>query len=144
MDNALLEKALLLAAAAHKGQTDKAGRAYIFHPLRVAQRCQRTEEKIVALLHDVIEDSAFSADDLRAAGFPEEIVEAVLAVTRREGECYEEFIMRANQNAIGRHVKLHDIEDNMDITRLDHLTADDLERLNRYLKAYRYLLAPHA
>lgn len=140
MNNNLLEKALVIATKAHEGQKDKAGSPYILHPIRVSNRCLTDEEKIVALLHDVIEDTNVSASDLLASGFPRNIVEAVLSVTRNEGESYEDFVIRSKQNPIGRQVKLHDLEDNMDITRFNQLTERDLVRLNKYLKAYRSLI----
>ncbi len=139
-DNELMEKALGIATKAHKGQTDKAGAPYIFHPIRVALRCSTSKEKTVALLHDVIEDTSVTPDDLLSEGFPPEIVDAVLSVTKKEGESYMDFVARAKENPIGRQVKLHDIQDNMDITRLPQLTADDLPRLNKYLEAYRLLI----
>lgn len=140
MNNNLLEKALVIATKAHEGQKDKAGSPYILHPIRVSNRCLTDEEKIVALLHDVIEDTNVSASDLLASGFPRNIVEAVLSVTRNEGESYEDFVIRSKQNPIGRQVKLHDLVDNMDITRFNQLTEKDLVRLNKYLKAYRSLI----
>lgn len=140
MNNNLLEKALVIATKAHEGQKDKAGSPYILHPIRVSNRCLTDEEKIVALLHDVIEDTNVSASDLLASGFPRNIVEAVLSVTRNEGESYEDFVIRSKQNPIGRQVKLHDLEDNMDITRFNQLTEKDLVRLNKYLKGYRSLI----
>lgn len=140
MNNNLLEKALVIATKAHEGQKDKAGSPYILHPIRVSNRCLTDEEKIVALLHDVIEDTNVSASDLLASGFPRNIMEAVLSVTRNEGESYEDFVIRSKQNPIGRQVKLHDLEDNMDITRLRQLTEKDLKRLNKYLTAYRVLI----
>lgn len=140
MNNNLLEKALVIATKAHEGQKDKAGSPYILHTIRVSNRCLTDEEKIVALLHDVIEDTNVSASDLLASGFPRNIVEAVLSVTSNEGEIYEDFVIRSKQNPIGRQVKLHDLEDNMDITRFNQLTEKDLVRLNKYLKAYRSLI----
>lgn len=139
MSNEILEKALLIATKAHAGQTDKAGAAYIFHPLRVACRCFTDEEKIVALLHDAIEDTDVTVDYLLSEGFPQNIVDAILSVTRNEGESYEDFVRRCRQNAIGRQVKIHDLEDNMDISRLPQVTEKDLARLNRYIAAYKYL-----
>lgn len=137
--NELLDTALTIATKAHEGQTDKAGAPYIFHPIRVANRCLTDEEKIVALLHDVIEDSETSASDLLAKGFPHTIVDAVLSVTRNEDESYDEFIKRSRLNPIGRQVKIHDLEDNLDITRLAQVTENDIARLNKYISAYRYL-----
>ena len=135
----MFEKALHIAQKAHNGQTDKAGKPYILHPIRVAQRCNTDTERIVALLHDVIEDSEITPNNLYSAGFSKTIVDAVLSVTRREYESYFKFIERCSLNPIGRIVKIHDLEDNMDITRLDSLTESDLKRLNKYLKAYKYL-----
>lgn len=137
--NSLLEKALQIAVKAHSGQIDKAGAAYIFHPIRVSNRCSTDEERIVALLHDTIEDTEVTAEYLLMEGFPRNIVDAILSVTRNKDESYEDFIKRSRLNLIGRQVKLHDLEDNMDITRLEQITESDLSRLNKYLKAYKYL-----
>lgn len=135
----IFEKALHIAQKAHNGQTDKAGKPYILHPIRVAQRCNTDTERIVALLHDVIEDTEITPNNLYSAGFTKTIVDAVLSVTRREYESYFKFIKRCSLNPIGRIVKIHDLEDNMDITRLESLTERDVKRLNKYLKAYKYL-----
>lgn len=140
MNNNLLEKALVIAIKAHEGQKDKAGVPYILHPIRVSNRCKTDEERIVAILHDTIEDTDVTPDYLLSEGFPKSIVKAVLSVTRNEGESYEDFVIRSKQNPIGRQVKIHDLEDNMDITRLHSLSEKDLERLNKYLKAYRVLI----
>lgn len=141
MNNNLLEKALVIATKAHEGQTDKSGVPYILPPpLRVSNRCRTDEEKVVALLYDVIEDTNVTASYLLAEGFPPTIVEAVLSVTRNENESYDDFIFRSKLNPIGHQVKIHDLEDNMDITRLQSLSEKDLERLNKYLRAYRVLI----
>lgn len=140
MNNKLLEKALLIAIQAHEGQVDKSGSAYIFHPIRVSNRCNTEEERIAALLHDTIEDTWVTPEYLLSEGFPATIVEAILSVTRNENESYEDFILRSKQNHIGKQVKIHDLEDNMDITRLRQLTEKDMERLNKYLRAYRALI----
>lgn len=139
MERGLEEIALEIAERAHRGQKDKAGKEYIEHPKRVADKCDAAEERIVALLHDTIEDTDVTPEFLTENGFPEDIIDAVLSVTRREGESYEDFVRRAGQNPVGRQVKLHDLEDNMDIMRLDSLSDKDIERLNRYMRAYRYL-----
>ena len=135
----LLEKALQIATDAHLYQVDKAGVPYISHPIRVSNRCSTDDERIVALLHDTIEDTEVTAEYLLMEGFPRNIVDAILSVTRNEDENYEDFIKRSRLNPIGRQVKLHDLEDNMDITRLNELTEKDLYRLNKYIKAYKYL-----
>ena len=130
-----------IATKAHKGQVDKSGAVYIFHPIRVAELCTTEEEKIVALLHDTIEDTSVIAEYLLEQGFPRTIVDAVLGVTRRDDETYEEFVRRASLNPISKQVKIHDLEDNMDIRRLSEVTEKDLARLNKYLRAYKYLTA---
>ncbi len=137
--HSLLEKALYIATYAHKGQIDKGGAPYINHPIRVANKCISEEEKIVAYLHDVIEDTNVTTNDLLLQGFSPKIVEAVLSVTRKEDETYEDFIKRCGSNTIGRQVKIHDLEDNMDTTRLKTINKEDTLRVNKYKKAYDYL-----
>ena len=136
----LLDKAALICVTKHAGQRDKMGCAYFQHPMRVAMHCTTDAEKIVALLHDTIEDTDVTPDYLLAEGFPREIVDAILSVTKREGESYEDFVRRAKQNPIGRVVKLHDLEDNLNALRLDHFDADMAARYNKYLAARRFLL----
>ena len=133
----MLDKAISIAAQAHLGQLDRMGKPYILHPLRV-MFCFRSEtEMIVGALHDVVEDHPdWDLDRLRQEGFSEEIVQAVDHVTRREDETYDEFVERTAQNAIARRVKLADLEDNMDIKRLDTITAQDQDRLARYHRAW--------
>ncbi len=131
--------ALNLAVVAHNGQMDKGGEPYIFHSIRVANKCSNIEEKIVAYLHDVIEDTNISSDDLLSQGFPQKIVEAVVSVTKKRGENYEDFIKRCGSNPIGRQVKLRDLEDNMDMSRLKMIKEEDAARLNKYREAYGYL-----
>ena len=134
-----LETALKIAVEAHHGQKDKYGAPYILHPLRVMARLNSDPEKIVAVLHDVVEDTDWTLDQLRKKGFSAEIVEAIDCVTKREGEAYEEFVKRSASNSLARRVKLADLEDNMDVRRLETVTTKDMERLNRYLRAWRYL-----
>lgn len=136
----LLNLAKEIATRAHRSQVDKGGKPYIQHPLRVAERCEKTSEKIVAVLHDTIEDTFVTAEYLQEQGFPQIIVDGVLSVTHRKEETYEEYVKRAANNPIGRNVKVADLEDNMDIRRLETpLDECDLRRLNKYLKAYKYL-----
>lgn len=137
--NHLYDTALEIATKAHKGQKDKAGQDYILHPIRVAERCKDPRAKIIALLHDTIEDTDVTADYLRSAGFPEEIIEGVLAVTKHEGESYEAFVSRAAKNPLGKEVKIADLEDNMDIRRLKEITDRDVLRLRKYLRAWQNL-----
>lgn len=137
--NELYDLALLIAIRAHEGQEDKSEREYVMHPICVAERCKDPRAKIVALLHDTIEDTNITADYLRSEGFPEEIIGAVLSVTKQEGESYEDFVCRAAENPIGKEVKIADLEDNMDIRRLETISDDDVNRLRKYLKAWHYL-----
>ena len=138
----MLEEAIALAVEAHKKQKDKSGQPYILHPLRVMFRLQSETERIVAVLHDVVEDSEITFDDLRQMGYNEEVIEALDGVTRREEETYEEFINRSQQNPISRRVKFSDLEDNMDIRRLSReLTERDYKRLQRYKRAWLQLRA---
>lgn len=136
----LLEKAIAIAIKAHKGQVDKGGKPYIGHPYRVMDKVKTDEEKIVAVLHDTIEDTFVTPEYLKEQGFSQEIIEGVLSVTKKENEDYEEFIKRAALNPLGKAVKIADLEDNMDVRRLKYpMDIWDFKRLNKYLKAYNYL-----
>lgn len=137
----LLEKAIAIAVTAHRGQTDKSGAPYIGHPLRVMHRMESDTDRIVAVLHDVIEDTATTVADLRREGFTDEILDALAHLTKREGELYPDFVARAAVNPIARRVKLADLEDNLDIRRLESVTERDAKRLTKYLVAWRYLKA---
>jgi (p)ppGpp synthase/HD superfamily hydrolase len=130
-----LERAIAIAAAAHEGQVDKGGAPYILHPLRVMLRVNTLEERIVAVLHDVVEDCGISFDDLRNEGFSETVLMAIASVTKVPDESYEEFIERAAQNPIGRVVKLADLEENSDLSRIAQPSWEDLERVEKYRRA---------
>lgn len=136
----LFDLALKIAIQTHKEQKDKSGREYIMHPIRVAERCKDPRAKIVALLHDTIEDTGVTAEYLRNEGFTDEIVNGVLSVTKREGETYDDIVRRAAENALGREVKIADLEDNMDIRRLKEITEEDVARLRKYLRAWQCLI----
>lgn len=131
----LEQKALELAKRAHHGQTDKAGQAYINHPIAVAGVLTNAKEKTVALLHDVLEDSPYTAADLLQIGFPTDVVVAVQAITKRSGEKYEDYLARVKKNPLACVVKMADIRHNMDLSRLPTVTANDLERTEKYAKA---------
>ena len=135
----LLDMAALICVTKLQGQRDKMGCAYFQHPMRVAMRCSKDDEKIVALLHDTIEDTDVTPEYLLSEGFPQYIVDAILSVTKRDGESYEDFVNRAKENPIGRIVKIHDIEDNLDVMRLDEVSPDMAARFTKYLTALRYL-----
>jgi hypothetical protein len=134
-----IERAIKIAAEAHTGQVDKAGAPYILHPLRVMLRMQTNEERIVAVLHDVVEDSQWSLGLLRAEGFSEQVLRAIDSVTRRDSETYEEFVHRAGLDPIGRSVKLADLEDNCDLGRIAAPTEKDRARLDKYRRAIKQL-----
>ena len=136
----LFDRALQIAIQAHREQKDKSGREYIMHSIRVAERCKNPRAKIVALLHDTIEDTGVTAEYLHSEGFPDEIVNSVLSVTKQDGETYDDFVRRAAEDAIGREVKIADLEDNMDIRRLQKITEDDVARFRKYLRAWQYLI----
>ncbi|MDB4948959.1 MAG: pyrophosphokinae [Gemmatimonadetes bacterium] len=137
-----LEAAILLAAAAHRGQKDRAGAPYILHPLRLMLRMHTDAERIAAVLHDVVEDSEWTVDALRGEGFPDDVVDAVGALTRRAGESYDAAIRRAAAHPIARRVKVADLEDNMDVRRIAVVTPADADRLARYHRAWRLLTSP--
>ncbi|WP_433783121.1 HD domain-containing protein [Pseudomonas frederiksbergensis] len=130
-----LERAIAIAAAAHEGQVDKGGAPYILHPLKVMLRVNTLEERIVAVLHDVVEDCGVSLDDLRKEGFSETVLTAIASVTKAPGESYEAFVERAAQNPIGRVVKLADLEENSDLSRIAQPSWEDLERVEKYRRA---------
>jgi (p)ppGpp synthase/HD superfamily hydrolase len=130
-----LEDAIALAVEAHRGQKEKARQPYILHVLRVMFRLDTEHEQMTGVLHDLVEDTPYTRDDLRRLGYPELVVTAIDCLTRRENETYEEFVERAGAHPIARRVKLADLEDNMDIRRLSEVTERDLERLNRYIQA---------
>jgi (p)ppGpp synthase/HD superfamily hydrolase len=130
-----LERAIAIAAMAHAGQVDKGGAPYILHPLKVMMRMNTLEERIVAVLHDVVEDCGISLDDLRKEGFSEEILSAIESVTKVPGESYEDFVDRTAQNPIGRAVKLADLEENSDLSRIASPSWEDLERIEKYRRA---------
>ena len=135
-----LERAIEIATEAHRGQFDKAGNDYIGHPLRVMTEGKTTEEKIVGVLHDVVEDTDWTFERLAAEGFSGEIIEALRCVTKlSENEPYDKFIARVKENPLAVAVKLNDLSDNMDIRRLPYISDKDVKRLKKYLKAYKQL-----
>lgn len=137
----MLNKAIEIAIQAHNGQVDKAGHPYIGHPLRVMNMGITDEEKILGILHDVVEDSEWTFDQLTAVGFSMEIIDALRCLTKlSESEPYDQFIQRIQTNPLAVKVKINDLTDNMDIRRLTHISEQDVKRLQKYLKAYRLLL----
>ena len=139
---ATLERAIQIAVEAHAGQIDKAGQPYILHPLRVMLSLKTDDQRIVGVLHDVVEDcEGWDFGVLKAEGFKPRILKALKSVTKRKRgyEEYDDFVRRAMENDIGRHVKRADLIDNMDIMRISEPVEADFRRLARYRRAIRIL-----
>jgi (p)ppGpp synthase/HD superfamily hydrolase len=135
-----LERAIEIAARAHAGQVDKAGQPYILHPLRLMLAVTTPHERMTAVLHDVVEDTPITLDDLKSEGFPTEVLEAVHALTKTKGESRIAAARRAANNPIARVVKLADVTDNMDISRIPQPTEKDHARINEYEQVKALLL----
>jgi len=135
----IIEKSLEIALKAYSGQKDKAGKTYILHPLRIMAKMETEEEMAVALLHDVIEDSDYTSDDLLSEGIPSAIVEAVQLLSKVGNESYDQFVDRVSENPLASKIKIADIEDNINILRLESVDKKDLERVAKYHKAWRKL-----
>lgn len=136
-----LERAIEIATGAHAGQVDKNGVPYIEHPLAVMAKVSTNDERIVAVLHDVLEDTTVTVDDLRAEGATEPQITALLAVTRRPGEPYADAVRRALQDPIGRIVKRADHEHNADPVRLAMLPTEVATRLREKYASVKALFA---
>lgn len=135
----LEELAFEIAKEAHAGQTDKAGLDYILHPLQVAAEMTTDEEKAVALLHDIIEDTDVTASELLARGLPDNVVEAVKALTKKHNQNYAAYLAGVKKNRLATAVKLADLKHNSDLTRLEKITQKDRDRAEKYRKAIKYL-----
>ena len=136
---ALTKKALQIAFDAHKEQTDKSGLPYIFHPFHLAEQVETEEEICVALLHDVVEDTDIRFDDLRKAGFPAAVMEALTLMTHDTSLSYGDYIRAIKSNPLATKVKLADLRHNSDITRLDQVNDRALQRIETYKKAIAFL-----
>lgn len=136
-----LERAIEIAARTHAGQTDKGGAPYILHPLRVMLRVAPGAQQIVAVLHDVVEDSDVTFEDLEREGFSAEVISGLRAVTKVAGESYKDFVARAALDPVGKAVKLADLMENSDLSRIAEPSQKDLERVEKYGRAIRYLMA---
>ncbi len=134
-----LDIAIALACSAHAGQVNKAGKAYILHPLRLMLCFDDLDAQIVAVLHDVIEDSEHSLGDLQGLGFDAHVISAIDCLTKRPGENYQRFLERVATHPLATRVKIQDITDNLDVTRLPALTDKDFERVRKYHQALAYL-----
>ena len=136
-----LSRAIEIATKAHEGATDKYGAPYINHVTRVMNMGETVNEKIVGMLHDVIEDTSWTFEDLEKEGFSKEVIDALKCVTKgSEDENYQDFIERIKLNSLAVKVKLNDLRDNLDIKRMPEVLESDLNRLNKYLRAYNELV----
>lgn len=135
----ILEKAIQIAVNAHFGQKDRSGVPYIFHPLRVMHSVDTFEAKIVAVLHDVVEDTDWTYDRLTAEGIPKHLVITIRHLTRDKNISYEDYIAQVAENPLAARVKMADLKDNMDTSRLKDITEEDMQRLKMYISAYSYL-----
>jgi len=136
-----LERAIAIASQAHESQVDKAGAPYILHPLRMMLSVDTPEARMAAVLHDVVEDTSITLDQLRGEGFPETVIEAVEALTKRpeEENDYDAFIRRVAPNPLARTVKLADLRDNCDMSRIAKPSQKDWRRIEKYKRAIQYL-----
>ena len=135
----LTKKAMILCFEAHKEQKDKSGLPYVHHPFHLAEQMTDEATTIVALLHDVVEDTSVTLEDLKSEGFPQEVVDAIALMTHNDGSPYMDYVARIKQNPIAKAVKLADLTHNSDVTRLDVLTDKDRERVGKYQAAMELL-----
>lgn len=135
--------AIALAAKVHEKQTDQGGNAYILHPMRVMQRLRTTDEELmqIAIMHDVVEDSdgQYTIDSLKQLGFSKRVTDALALLTHDKDEEYDSYILKISSNMDAIRVKMEDLRDNSDITRLKGLREKDFERMKKYNRAYVYL-----
>ena len=137
----LTKKAMKLAFAAHKDQLDKSGIPYVFHPIHLAEQMESEETAIVALLHDVVEDTEYTLQDIAAMGFPQEVLDALALMTHDKAVLYMDYVAQLKENPIARTVKLADLRHNSDLTRLDAVDEKAHARIEKYRKAMTELLA---
>lgn len=139
MFNKLLDLAIKVASDAHSNQFDKGGNPYILHPMAVANCVESTEEKIVAYLHDIIEDTNITSEDLENMGFTYRIVNSIKILTKPKNTSYEDYLKSVKMDSNAWHVKIADIKHNMDISRIPEPTAKDFARIEKYKKALTFL-----
>lgn len=135
----LTKKAMKLCFAAHKDQTDKSGMPYVFHPFHLAEQMTTEETTVVALLHDVVEDTSYTLADIAAMGFPKSVTDALALLTHDDAVPYMEYVAAIRYNPIAKAVKLADLQHNSDLTRLDYVDAKALQRVEKYRYAIKLL-----
>lgn len=133
------KKALKLCFLAHRDQVDKSGMPYVFHPFHLAEQMMDEDTTVVALLHDVVEDTPHTLDDLKKMGFSSQIIEAISLMTHEPGVPYMDYVQKIKENAIARVVKLADLKHNSDLTRLDIIDDRAKQRVEKYAQAIRLL-----
>ena len=136
----LIQKAFEIVVAAHRSQIDKTGQPYILHLTRVMLKGKNQDEQVCGLLHDLVEDTDWTFEQLEKSGFPLHILYALRCLTHHEGENYDHYIERVKTSKLAVNVKINDLEDNMDIRRLPEITDKDAKRLAKYLRVYQDLL----
>lgn len=135
----LLERAIVIAMESHQGQIDKADKAYILHPLRVMLAMKAEEEMIVAVLHDAVENSNVTLEDLKFQDFPAIIIDAIACITNKSEESYSDYIQRIKKNPLASRVKIADLRDNMNLRRIANPRQEDFDRVEKYKKALAIL-----
>ena len=135
----LTKKAMLLCFGAHKHQKDKSGMPYVFHPFHVAEQMTNEVTTVVALLHDVVEDTGYTLNDIEAMGFGKDVVDALALMTHDKNVPYLDYVAKLKDNRIAREVKLADLKHNSDLSRLSKVTPKDMERVEKYKKAIALL-----
>ena len=136
----MTKKAIKLMFEKHKDQVDKSGMPYVFHPFHLAEQMDDEETTITALLHDIVEDTNTTFEDLRKLGFSDNVINALKLMTHDKNVDYFEYVKNISKNPIARKVKIKDLEHNMDTSRLDEVTDKDIERVKKYKKCHKYLL----
>ena len=139
----LTKRALKLCFAAHEHQVDKSGISYVFHPFHLAEQMKDEDTTVTALLHDVVEDTDYTLEDLRQMDYPEQILEALTLLTHDDGSPYLDYVARLRDNPIARQVKLADLRHNSDLSRLNQIDEAALRRVEKYQKAIRLLSDPN-
>jgi len=135
-----IESAIMIAIKAHENKSDKGGSPYILHPLRIMLEMETEEEMIVALLHDVVEDSKISLKEIAKYNFDKKIISAIKVLTFSIDQNYEDYIKKISKNKLARKIKIADLIDNMNLKRLPNLDQQDFARINKYHNALKHLL----
>ncbi len=134
------KKAMIISFRAHKDQQDKSGLPYVFHPFHLAEQMDDEDSTVVALLHDVVEDTDWTLEELRVVGFSDEVLEALRLMTHEDDVPYMDYVRKIKSNPLATKVKLADLAHNSDTTRLNHApTQEDRERVAKYAKAVEIL-----